>query len=51
MKGVTASGTAIFNGMGYYPASYSGGSSVSLSTYSNNSGGPGGGGPGGGGRH
>ena len=47
-KGVTPSGTAVFNGMGYYPASYSGGSSVSLSTYSNNSGG----GPGGGGgRH
>lgn len=29
-KGVTASGTAIFNGMGYYPASFSGGSEVSL---------------------
>lgn len=53
-KGVTASGTEVFNGMGYYPATYSGGSSVSLSAYSNNSGGPGGGpgggGPGGGGR-
>lgn len=42
-SGVSASGTAIFNGMGYYPASYSGGSSVSLSSYSGNSGG----GPGG----
>ena len=41
-KSVTASGTAIFNGMGYYPATYSGGSSVSLSTYSASSGGGGG---------
>ena len=49
-KGVSASGTALFNGMGFYPASYSGGSSVSLSTYSASGGGPGGGGPGGGGR-
>jgi hypothetical protein len=49
-SGVTASGTAIFNGMGYYPASASGGSSVSLSSYSGgNSGGGPGGGPGGGG--
>ena len=51
-SGVTASGTAIFNGMGYYPASVSSGSSVTLSTYSggNSGGGPGGGGnPGGGG--
>ena len=48
-SGVTASGTAIFNNMGYYPASVSGGSNVTLSTYSGNSGGPGGGGPGGGG--
>ena len=49
-KGVTASGTSIFEGMGYYPGSYTGGSSVSLSEYSNSSGGgPGGnGGPGGG---
>lgn len=46
-KSVTASGTAIFKGMGYYPASYSGGSSVSLSSYSASSGG----GPGGGGGH
>lgn len=50
-SGVTPSGTAIFNNMGYYPASVSGGSSVSLSSYSggNSGGGPGGGGPGGGG--
>lgn len=51
-KGVTPSGTAIFNGMGYYPAAYTGGSSVTLSTYSGGNsggGGPGGGGPGGGG--
>lgn len=47
-SGVSASGTAIFNGMGYYPASVSGGSSVSLSSYSggNSGGGPGGGGGG-----
>lgn len=45
-SGVTASGTEIFNGVGYYPATSSGGSSVSLSSYSGNSGG----GPGGGGR-
>ena len=45
-KSVTPSGTTIFNGMGYYPATYSGGTSVSLSTYSASSGG----GPGGGGR-
>ncbi len=44
-KSVTPSGTSIFNSMAYYPASYSGGSSVSLSTYSAGSGG----GPGGGG--
>ena len=38
-SGVTVSdGTSIFNAMGYYPATVSGGSSVSLSTYSNNSG-------------
>ena len=33
-KGVTASGTAVFNDMGYYPADFSGGSDVSLSSYS-----------------
>lgn len=47
-SGVTASGTEIFGGVGYYPASATGGSSVTLSSYSGNSGGPGGGGPGGG---
>ena len=41
-SGVTASGTEIFDGVGYYPATASGGSSVSLSSYT------GGGGPGGG---
>lgn len=50
-SGVTASGTAIFNGMGYYPASASGGTSVTISSYSGgNSGGGGPGGGGGGGR-
>ena len=47
-SGVTASGTEIFDGVGYYPASATGGSSVTLSSYSGNSGG--GGRPGGGGR-
>ncbi|MBO5619177.1 MAG: carbohydrate-binding domain-containing protein [Paludibacteraceae bacterium] len=44
-SGVTASGTSIFDGVGYYPATVSGGSSVSLSSYSggNSGGGPGGG--------
>ncbi|MBR1923031.1 MAG: carbohydrate-binding domain-containing protein [Paludibacteraceae bacterium] len=42
MSGVTATGTSIFNGMGYYPATISGGSSVSLSAY--NGGNMGGGG-------
>ena len=48
-SGVTASGTAIFNGMGYYPATVSGGTSVELSAYSggNSGGGPGGDNPGG----
>ena len=46
-KGVSASGTDIFKGIGYYPASYTGGTSVSLSTYSASSGGGGGGRPGG----
>lgn len=49
-SGVTPSGTEIFNGEGFYPATLSGGSSVSLSTYTGGNGGPGGGGPGGGGR-
>ena len=43
-SGVTASGTEIFDGVGFYPAEATGGSSVSLSSYT------GGGGPGGGGR-
>ena len=47
VSGVTASGTSIFDGIGYYPASATGGSSVSLSSYSGGGGGPGGGGPGG----
>lgn len=38
-KGVTPSGTAIFNNMAYYPGSYSGGTSVTLSTYSSGGGG------------
>ena len=42
-SGVTVGGTEIFNGMGYYPATATGGSSVSLSNYSTG----GGGGPGG----
>ena len=43
-SGVTASGTSIFDGVGYYPATVSGGSTISLSTYSggNSGGGPGG---------
>ncbi|MBR1877985.1 MAG: carbohydrate-binding domain-containing protein [Paludibacteraceae bacterium] len=43
-SGVTASGTAVFDGVGYYPATVSGGSSVTLSSYSggNSGGGPGG---------
>ncbi|MBQ2190535.1 MAG: carbohydrate-binding domain-containing protein, partial [Paludibacteraceae bacterium] len=44
-SGITAGGTAIFDGVGYYPATVSGGSSVTLSSYSSSSGG----GPGGGG--
>jgi len=49
-SGVTANGTTIFDGVGFFPATVSGGSSVSLSSYSggNSGGGPGGGGPGGG---
>ena len=41
-KGVTASGTAIFGGEGYYPATCTGGSTVQLSNYSGNGGGGGG---------
>ena len=38
MTGVTPSGTKIFNGMGYYPASASGGSTVTVSSYTPSSG-------------
>jgi len=38
-SGVTASGTAVFNNTAYYPATVSGGSSVSLSSYSSGGGG------------
>ena len=50
-SGVTvSSGTKVFDGAGYTNATYSGGSTVSLSAYTGNGGGPGpGGGPGGGG--
>ena len=41
-SGVTASGTSVFDGVGYYPATVSGGSSVSLSSYSGGNGGGGG---------
>lgn len=43
-SGVSASGTEIFDGVGYYPATATGGSSVSLSSYTGGGGGPGGGG-------
>ena len=47
-SGVTvSSGTKIFDGAGYTDATVSGGSSVSLSSYTGGGGGPGGGGPGG----
>ena len=50
MSGVTiSSGTSIFDGVGYTNATFTGGSSVSLSSYTGGGGGPGGGGlPGGG---
>ena len=49
-SGVTLSdGTEIFYGAGYANASFSGGSTVSLSSYTGGGGGPGGWGPGGGG--
>jgi hypothetical protein len=52
-SGVTvSSGTSIFDGVGYTGATYSGGTNVSISSYTNSSGGPGGGGfPGGPGGH
>lgn len=46
-SGVSASGTEIFDGVGFYPATATGGSSVSLSSYTGGGGGPGGGGHGG----
>ena len=49
-SGVTASGTSIFDGVGFYPATATGGSSVSLSSYTgggSHGGGGHGGGPGG----
>ena len=51
-SGVSAGGTSIFNAMGYYPATATGGSTVSLSSYTGGNGGTPGGGdnPGGGGR-
>ena len=49
-SGVTVSGgTSIFGGLAYTDATYSGGSSVTLSSYTGGGGWPGGGGPGGGG--
>ena len=50
-SGVTvSSGTSIFDGVGYTGATFAGGSSVNLSSYTGGGGGPGGGGqPGGGG--
>ena len=41
-SGVTVGGTEIFDGIGYYPATASGGSSVTLSSYSSSGGGGGG---------
>lgn len=41
-SGVTPSGTAVFDGVGYFPASVTGGSSVSVSSYSGGNSGPGG---------
>lgn len=38
-SGVTASGTELFNGMAYYPATANGGSNVSLSSYTGGNGG------------
>lgn len=40
-SGITAGGTEIFDGLGYYPASATGGSNVSLSSYSSSGGGGG----------
>lgn len=38
-SGVTASGTEVFDGVGYYPATATGGSNVTLSNYSSSGGG------------
>ena len=40
-SGITASGTEIFGGVAYYPATATGGSTVTLSNYSSSGGGPG----------
>ena len=49
-SGITvSSGTKIFDGVGYTDATVTGGSSITLSSYTGGNGGPGGGGPGGGG--
>ena len=51
-SGVTVSGgTSIFDGVAYTGATFTGGSNVSLSSYTGGGGGPGGGGPGGPGWH
>jgi hypothetical protein len=51
-SGVTvSSGTNIFDGVAYTGATFTGGSNVSLSSYTGGGGGPGGGGPGGPGWH
>lgn len=41
-SGVTSGGTQLFDGVAYYPATATGGSSVTLSSYSSSGGGPGG---------
>ena len=49
-SGITvSSGTKIFDGVGYTDATITGGTSITLSSYTGGNGGPGGGGPGGGG--
>ena len=51
-SGITVSGgTSIFDGVAYTGATFTGGSNVSLSSYTGGGGGPGGGGPGGPGWH
>ena len=41
-SGVTAGGTEVLDGNGYYPATATGGTNVTLSNYSSSGGGPGG---------